>query len=389
MRGISPALGRRQLHGKPPIKALPVPGDKFDILFFGGDEFSCQTLRKLEQAKDVWRTLDVVTQSDHQRARHGTKTVESPVKILAQELGLRCHFLPKEKAKMKTQTFPSPFDGGQHGPSQLLIVASLGRFIAWNVLKRFQSSRRLNLHPSMIPQYRGAAPIQWAIADGLATTGVSIIEVERVGMGYDVGDIWAQKPVVIPSGSTYATLMPILAGEGSELLLQVLRRMIEGSQVDSVEQDLKRVTQAPVIDSTVVVADWWRHDAQKIEQIARATIHQKPIFSYVFDGETTLQLHDVSVIPLSAHNGLLKRCGEATLNQVTGNLEVQCASGSQLAVQKVKQSSRKLMASKDWWVGVPMRKRPAGLLQFHMGPYTGPEIHPGFEVQSEPLTLKS
>ena len=48
----------------------------------------------------------------------------------------------------------------------------------------------------MIPRYRGAAPIQWAIADGLTETGVSVIEVEKVSLGYDVGDIWAQKPVV-------------------------------------------------------------------------------------------------------------------------------------------------------------------------------------------------
>lgn len=48
----------------------------------------------------------------------------------------------------------------------------------------------------MIPQYRGAAPIQWAIADGLEETGVSVIEVERVSLGYDIGDIWAQKRVV-------------------------------------------------------------------------------------------------------------------------------------------------------------------------------------------------
>jgi methionyl-tRNA formyltransferase len=92
--------------------------------------------------------------------------------------------------------FPSPFNAEQHSASQVLIVSSFGRYIPWNVLKRFQNSRRLNLHPSMIPRYRGAAPIQWAIADGLDETGVSVIEVEKVSLGYDVGDIWAQKPVV-------------------------------------------------------------------------------------------------------------------------------------------------------------------------------------------------
>jgi methionyl-tRNA formyltransferase len=77
-----------------------------------------------------------------------------------------------------------------------MIVSSLGRYVPWKVLKRFHRSRRLNVHPSLIPKYRGAAPIQYAIADGLEKTGVSIIEVERVGMGYDVGDIWGQNTVV-------------------------------------------------------------------------------------------------------------------------------------------------------------------------------------------------
>lgn len=77
-----------------------------------------------------------------------------------------------------------------------MIVSSIGRYIPWKILKHFHRSRRLNVHPSLIPKYRGAAPIQYAIADGLAESGVSIIEVERVGMGYDVGDIWAQKRVV-------------------------------------------------------------------------------------------------------------------------------------------------------------------------------------------------
>jgi methionyl-tRNA formyltransferase len=106
------------------------------------------------------------------------------------------------------------------------VVSSLGRYIPWKILKPFPPSRRLNVHPSLIPKYRGAAPIQWTIADGLKETGVSIIEVEKVGLGYDVGDIWAQKKISVPEGSTYTFLMPLLANEGSDLLVQVLRNMI-------------------------------------------------------------------------------------------------------------------------------------------------------------------
>jgi methionyl-tRNA formyltransferase len=75
-------------------------------------------------------------------------------------------------------------------------VASFGQYIPNKILKCFWPGRKLNIHPSILPKYRGAAPIQWAIADGLEETGVSVMEVERVGRGYDVGDIWDQRSVV-------------------------------------------------------------------------------------------------------------------------------------------------------------------------------------------------
>ena len=164
-------------------------------------------------------------------------------------------------------------------------------------------------------------------------------------------------------------------------------------QHDSTEQDLDKVTHAPVIDSALALVDWWTSDAGRIEQFSRATAHQvclilmvilsltndqKPIFTYAFDSETTLQLHDVAVVPQMVHNKRLRNCGDATMNQATGCLEVQCASGSQLAVKGVKQRNRKLMASKEWWVGIPAWKRPGDLLRFHMGPSRNPEIHPEF-----------
>lgn len=94
--------------------------------------------------------------------------------------------------------FPVPFArvGKYHSENHLMVVSSFGRFIPWKKLKNFRPSRRLNLHPSLVPKYRGASPIQYAIADDCKETGVSIIEVERVGLGYDKGNIWAQKVVV-------------------------------------------------------------------------------------------------------------------------------------------------------------------------------------------------
>jgi methionyl-tRNA formyltransferase len=125
-------------------------------------------------------------------------------------------------------------------------VASFGHYIPKNILKCFWPGRKFNIHPSLLPKYRGAAPIQWAIADGLEETGVSIMEVEQVGRGYDVGDIWDQRSVVsvtappinrtysstsqpIPPGATYDSLAPVLAKEGSQLLVEVMERVVVGT----------------------------------------------------------------------------------------------------------------------------------------------------------------
>ncbi|KAG8833409.1 Methionyl-tRNA formyltransferase [Serendipita sp. 399] len=343
----------RFIHPRGPIKPLPVPDGAFDILFFGGDEFSCQTLRNLHAAKatnltivtqGVWNTLHVVTQEDTYKTERGKRLVESPVKLLAADLGLPCHLIPKDKSKLKAMHFPKPFHRPMNYPSQILIVSSLGRYIPWKVLKRFDPSRKLNLHPSLIPMYRGAAPIQRAIADGREETGVSIIEVERVAMGYDVGDIWAQKKI----------------------------------QPDSIEQDPSKATEAPAIDGKHAVVDWWKWDARMIEQVSRAFVHQKPIYSYVFDYETTLQLFDISIIPSEQHNPHLTSIGLAELNRKTGLLEVRAASDTQVAVGSVKQRNKKLIASKQWWIGVNDKKKVDGMIQFHMGPWRDEESHPDF-----------
>lgn len=162
-------------------------------------------------------------------------------------------------------------------------------------------------------------------------------------------------------------------------------------QTDSIEQDSTLVTHATAIDTTFTLVDWWNQDAKKIDQVSRAIVHQvclfvsfnrcqftyeqKPIFTYVFDGETTLQLHGTFVLPEQSRSESLTKSGQAVLNEATGCLQVRCRSGSQLAVKQIKQMNRRLMPSKEWWIGVPEWKKPGGLVTFHMGPYRDPDFH--------------
>ncbi|PVG03025.1 Formyltransferase [Serendipita vermifera] len=375
VRGDRVVLGARYIHPRGPTKPLPVPNGKFDVIFFGGDVFSCLTLQKLEQAKDTWNSLQVVTQGPKRRTHHGSSLVHSPVELLAKELGLPCHNMPDKKAKGPKFELPSPFRTGSNptpDPNHLLVVSSFGRPISSPILSHFHPSRKLNIHPSLIPKYRGAAPIQWTIMDGLEESGVSIIEVERILLGYDVGDIWAQKKLAscfpnVPGDSTYETLMPVLAAEGGELLIDVMRKMINGTQPTSIEQDASKVTNAPAIENSHATVDWWTWNANKVEQVSRAIMHQKPIHTYVFDPPITVQLFDVSVLPEEAHNSSLTEPGMAAFNKRTGQIEVNCADDTQVAVGRLKQMNKKMMSAKEWWIGIPENKKQAdGTLKFNI-----------------------
>ncbi|KAK7047279.1 Methionyl-tRNA formyltransferase [Paramarasmius palmivorus] len=90
----------------------------------------------------------------------------------------------------------------------------------------FHPDRRLNVHPSLLPQYRGAAPIQHTILNGDKETGVCIIDMLKRSEGIDAGPIWAMDRMDVPEGSTFPSLMSSLAASGGQLLVTVLRDML-------------------------------------------------------------------------------------------------------------------------------------------------------------------
>ncbi|KAG8904932.1 Methionyl-tRNA formyltransferase, partial [Tulasnella sp. 403] len=151
----------------------------------------------------------------------------------------------------------------------------------------------LNVHPSLIPKYRGPAPIQWAIANGDTRTGVSIINMEDVSQGFDTGDIHAVRELDMPEAPTYPSLAPVLANIGGNLLVDVLRRLIAG-KVERTPQDAKQVTRARLITEKVFEVNW-THDANRIERLHRAVGHQRPLFTTFKLAKSLkrLQLYDV------------------------------------------------------------------------------------------------
>jgi methionyl-tRNA formyltransferase len=203
------------------------------LVFCGTPRFAVPTLEKLVEAGHSVPL--VVTQPDRPRGR-GMDVAVSPVKDAATRLGIAV-LQPdtiKNNAEFRSQLAALTPDA--------IIVVGYGRIIPqWMIdLPRLGN---LNLHGSLLPKYRGAAPIQWAIANGESVTGVTTM---RIDAGLDTGDILMQREFPIRPEDTAETLGPKLASIGAELMVETLRGL-EIGQVGPTPQDHAQATLAPIL----------------------------------------------------------------------------------------------------------------------------------------------
>jgi methionyl-tRNA formyltransferase len=204
-----------------------------NLIFCGTPAFAVPTLQKLHESG--FQISLVVTQPDRPRGR-GMELAGSPVKQKALELGLAI-------------TQPQKIKHNEEFRAQLsairpdaIIVVGYGRIIPeWMIdLPRLGN---INLHASLLPKYRGAAPIQWAIACGETITGVTTM---RIDAGLDTGDMLIQREVAIAPEDTAETLAPRLAAIGADLMIDTLEGLANGT-VQARPQDNGQATLAPVL----------------------------------------------------------------------------------------------------------------------------------------------
>jgi methionyl-tRNA formyltransferase len=203
------------------------------LVFCGTPRFAVPTLEKLVEAG--YSLSPVVTQPDRPRGR-GMEMALSPVKEAAIRLGL-------------SVLQPAAIKANDEFRDQLtairpdaIIVVGYGRIIPqWMIdLPRLGN---LNLHASLLPRYRGAAPIQWAIANGESVTGVTTM---RIDAGLDTGNILMQREISIDLKDTAETLGPKLASMGADLMVETLRGLDSG-QLRPTPQDHSQATLAPIL----------------------------------------------------------------------------------------------------------------------------------------------
>ena len=185
------------------------------VLFMGTAELSCDSLRTLLESP-AFKVVAVVTQPDRPKGRD-LKLQPSPVKVLG--LSAKLPVLQPERAR--SEEFLAALRALQ---PDLIVVAAYGQILPASILElpRFGC---LNVHTSLLPRYRGAAPIQWAILNGDAETGVTIMKIDA---GLDTGDILTQATTPIHPEDNSETLHNRLARMGAELLVRTIPDYVAG-----------------------------------------------------------------------------------------------------------------------------------------------------------------
>ncbi|KAI0346402.1 Formyltransferase [Trametopsis cervina] len=343
--------------------ASPKP---FEILYFGRDEFSCTVLEELHAAQDVWQSISIVTQPDMKVGRRGSQVSISPLKLLAERLQLDVHTIPAERAAFRHWQPPAPFSDTDMSPSRLLVTASFGRILSNSLLHRFAHGRRLNVHPSLLPAYRGPAPIQHALMDGLKETGVCVIEMTEFKKGIDAGEIWGVHKSVskypIPEDAAFPELRDQLAVVGGRLLVSVLRQILTDTASSVPQASDANARRAPLITADDARVDFQSMTASAIVQRHKAVAHQQPIFSSLKIGKR-LQFHGPVVLENPSDDLLsaIPEPGLAVYEPQSKSLVIRCTSNTVLSVSKVQQQDKKALDARSWWNGVrpEMRKEPS------------------------------
>ena len=224
------------------------------IVFFGTPSFAIPTLQGLLQGPD--QVVAVVTQPDREKGR-GRKVVMSPVKELALQHGL----LPFQPEKAKEEAFQEAVRGSR---PDLIVVVAYGQILPKSILS-IPTHGAVNVHASILPRYRGAAPIAWAILNGEKVTGVTTMVMDE---GMDTGDILLQREIPIGGEETCETLRDRLASLGAPLLLETLTRMKE-KNIRPISQDHSKATYAPPLKKEDGHIDW-KKEAKEIDLQIRA-----------------------------------------------------------------------------------------------------------------------
>ena len=253
------------------------------IIFMGTPDFAVGTLRSLAEAGHEI-TL-VVSQPDKPKGR-GHAMVPTPVKVVAEELGSPV-FQPVKIREAK--------DVLEKTEADVCVVAAFGQIIPASIL-HMKKYGCINVHASLLPKYRGAAPIQWAVINGEKESGVTIMQMDE---GLDTGDMLAKAIVPLDEKETGGSLFDKLSEAGGRLCVETLAKLEKG-EITPEKQGESPTAYASMLDKKMGNIDW-NKSAVVIERLVRGLNPWPSAYTHL-DGKT-LKIWACDVLPQSASKG--------------------------------------------------------------------------------------
>ncbi len=296
------------------------------VIFVGTAAFAIPSLKRLAASRHTVALC--VTQPDRPQGR-GLSLSPSPVKCAAQEYGLPLSQPERLRADLFASVHP---DVG--------VVAAYGQLIRKDLLA-LPPHGMLGVHPSLLPTYRGAAPVAWALLNGETATGITIF---RLSERLDAGEIASQRTVAIEPGEDAEGLTMRLAHEGADELLRVLEAMDAGRATWRA-QDESQATLAPKLTKAQGRIDW-SQDAEVIARVVRATVPW-PGATTAWKG-AALKIWNASVSDAAATP---QPAGAGTVVRVTADAVEVMAGRGVLALREVQPAGRRRMSAREFLAG--------------------------------------
>jgi len=310
------------------------------IVFCGTPAFAIPSLAYLRKESD-FQILGVVTQPDRPRGR-GQRMHTSPVKDAALEAGIPIYQPEKIKADEVYEHFQRLEPDavviiayGQIIPPRLIAIPRLG----W-----------INLHASLLPNYRGAAPINWAILNGEEVTGVTTMQIDA---GLDTGPTLLQEAIEIGKDETAPELAARLAVAGAPLMAKTLREFSKG-QISPVPQDLQKATYAPPLKKEDGRIDWSLPAPRTYNQI-RGLEPWPGAFTTFRGKRCRVWAKPASLTELRAADGPASASGPGTIQPLSSSVLVRVGRSEALRLEFIQVEGRKRVTAREFVNGTRLR----------------------------------
>lgn len=301
------------------------------VVFMGTPDIAATCLKKI--LADGFDVVGVYTQPDRPKGR-GMKMVFPPVKEVALAAGIPVfqpeNFRADEDVAALADLKPD-----------LVAVVAYGRILPQRVLD-IPKRGCINIHASLLPQYRGSAPYQWAVLDGCKETGVSAQHMVRE---MDAGDVIDVAKTCIGENETAGELLDRLAVLGADLLSRVLARAASGDKCCGCKQCPDDVTFAPMLDKSMCPIDW-NKTAQQVHNHVRG-LHPWPVATMELKGQK-FKVHATRIVDGKGNPGEI-------LGLTKTGLVIACGEGA-VEITSLQAEGGKRMAAPDYFRGHPLEK---------------------------------